>query len=199
MTKKTRLIILIICFLLFFTITPWLVLYSLGYKIDFKNQCIVATGGIYVRADPAGVEMTVDGKKTQKAGLFSNSIFIQNLSPKIHEVVVKKDNYFWYIKNIAVEQNEVTKIENITLFKNTVAWENLDKTLAKNLFPTPSPKKKNMVAYTQDENNIIWLGSDGNLNKSDIFGKNTEILTNSPILINKNNSYKIFNTSFGIF
>lgn len=221
MSKRTRLIIVIVCFALFFTITPWLILYSLGYQVDFKNYCVVATGGVYVRADPAGSEVLVDNKTDQKTGFFSNSIFVQNLSPQIHQITVKKDGYFWYVKNIAVQQNEVTKIENITLFKNTVAWENADKTLAKTLFDTqtkteslfslksgnlyyadtqkPKVVLQKVISYKIYNNSIIWLGSDGNLNKSDISGKNTEILTSSPVLINKNNSYKIFVNDFGTF
>lgn len=137
MQKNTRLAILLICIVLFFTITPWLVLYSLGYQIDFKNQKIMATGGVYVRADPSGFDVLVDSTTSQKSGFFSNSVFIQNLLPQIHSVMVHKDGYIDYQKNIKVDENEVTKIENITLLKNNITFSKTDIALAKNIFTKP--------------------------------------------------------------
>lgn len=204
MTKNTRFLILIICLILFFSITPVLVFYSLGYKFDPKNFKIVATGGIYIRAEQFGTEVIIDSKINKKTSFFSNSVFMQNLTAGNHDILIKKDDYFWYIKKINVKENEVTKIENITLFKNNITWYNLDKTLSKTIFLKNDDIQSNLiltkaVSYAINDNNIIWLGSDGNLNKSDIDGKNTEIITSSPVLIDKNNSYKIFANDFGIF
>ncbi len=52
MTKKNRLIILLILAFLFFAITPYMLLYSMGYRIDVAQMKIRATGGIYVKALP---------------------------------------------------------------------------------------------------------------------------------------------------
>jgi hypothetical protein len=226
MTKNTRLLILIACFVLFFTITPWLILYSLGYRIDFKNQCIVATGGIYVRAEQTGTEVIIDSKIDQKSSFFSNSVFVQNLTPQIHNVLVKKEGYFEYQKNIPVREKEVTKIENITLFKNNITFQEADQSLIKTMFTQKDSNQqfflksgnlyysnlpqnygivaqsnliiKKVLSYTTN-NNIIWLGQDGNLSQSDIAGKNTEILTTKPLIVNKASSYKIFVNNFGTF
>ncbi len=228
MTKQTRSIILLICLLLFFTITPWLIFYSLGYRVDLKNQCIIATGGIYVRAEQPGTEVIVDSRFGEKSSFFSNSVFMQNLTPEIHNILVKKEGYYSYQKDILVKEKEVAKIENITLFKNNINWEVLDKNQTNNIFPqendirfslksedlyfsnastntkAPITQKakiilKKVVSYKVSDNNIIWLSSDGNLNKSDFSGKNNEILTSTPILIDKKTSYKIFVNNFGIF
>lgn len=126
MSKKIRLIIVIACFALFFCTTPYIILYSLGYNINFKTGKIMATGGIYVRANPSGTEVLVDSKINQKSSFFSNSIFIQDLTPKIHSVLVHKDGYIDYQKNIQVKEKEVAKIENITLFKNNISFNNID-------------------------------------------------------------------------
>ena len=316
MTKRTRLIILLICFVLFFTITPWIVLYSLGYKIDFKNGCIIATGGIYIRTEPSGTEVTIDSKIDKKTSFFSNSVFVQNLTPELHNIIIKKPEYFNYYKNIIVKENEVTKIENITLFKNSISFNkimgnidysktsiddkyifavitnnkistlsildlsnlqlknetiwpikngeileakwsddsskillitknnyyifepflekqkiillpfsntfkevmfnpqnsneifairnnNLEYLNLLNLIKTPTIASKiiikEILTYKIENNNIIYLAFDGNLNKSDISGKNTEIITSFPILTDKNSSHKIFVNNFGIF
>lgn len=275
MQKRTRTIILIVCFVLFFAITPWLILYSLGYKIDFKNQCIVATGGIYARTEQPGIEVIVDSITDNKTNFFSNSVFVQNLLPKNHNILIKKDGYIDYQKTLPVQEKEVTKVENITLFKNNIAfnkidlnWQEKNGVILQTIWPedsskiivktklgyfiieswqtapktsslpflasakeisfnpqnsnevffiknnilqhssittnvgisplTPETILQKVLAYKIDNNNIIWLATDGNLNKSDILGKNTEVITASPLLTNKNNLYKIFTTPYGI-
>lgn len=281
MQKRTRFIILLICLVLFFTITPVLIFYSLGYKIDFNNFKITATGGIYIRAEQSGTEIIIDSKINKKTGFFSNSVFIQNLLPDKHNVLVKKDGYFYYIKDINVIEKQATKIENITLFKNNIEFINTNlnwpikntpnspitlidvkwnqnnskaiintnkgyfllelnnsnsiikqvdflkdskalefnlqnpdelffsknnKIQKINILSALTIKNTNpeilidkVISFQINNNHIIWLGQDGNLNQSDLSGKNNQILTANPILLNKNNSYKIFSNSFGIF
>jgi len=281
MQKRTRFIILLICLVLFFTITPVLIFYSLGYRIDFNNFKITATGGIYIRAEQSGTEIIIDSKINKKTGFFSNSVFIQNLLPDKHNVLVKKDGYFYYIKNINVIEKQATKIENITLFKNNIEFINTNlnwpikntpnssitlidvkwnqnnskaiintnkgyfllelnnsnsiikqvdflkdskalefnlqnpdelffsknnKIQKINILSALTIKNTNpeilidkVISFQINNNHIIWLGQDGNLNQSDLSGKNNQILTANPILLNKNNSYKIFSNSFGIF
>lgn len=126
MTKKTRFIILLICAVLFLIITPYIVLYSLGYRIDFAERKIIATGGIYVRALPSGADIIIDYKIKNKTGFFSNAIFVQNLLPKLHNVFIKKTGYYDYQKSILVKEKEVTKLENVILFKQNILFDLLE-------------------------------------------------------------------------
>lgn len=123
MKKRTRFIILITCFLLFFIITPCIVGYALGYRIDFESRKIVATGGIYVKAIPQPLEVYIDSKLTGKTNVFSNAAFTQNLLPKTHTVLVKKDGYYDYRKTVLVKEKEVSKLENIVLFKKNLSFQ----------------------------------------------------------------------------
>ena len=120
--KKTRLIITIIYVVLFLIATPSIVLYSLGYRIDFEGRKIISTGGIYVRVLPSGADIIINSVKS-KTGFFSNSVFVQNLSPKTHEVLIKKEGYYDYKKELLVKENEVTKLENVILFKKNIVFE----------------------------------------------------------------------------
>ncbi|OGZ78850.1 MAG: hypothetical protein A2358_01095 [Candidatus Staskawiczbacteria bacterium RIFOXYB1_FULL_37_44] len=125
MQKKTRLIILLVCVVCFFSIAPILVAYSMGYRFDFENKKIVATGGIYVRTFPAAGKIIIDSGVSQKPGLFANSIFVQSLLPKNHTVAIEKTGYYGYSKTLAVQENQVTKLENVLLIKNNIAFSNL--------------------------------------------------------------------------
>lgn len=219
MTKKTRLIILLICTVLFLMITPYVVLYSLGYKIDFTKRKIIATGGIYVRVLPQETNITIDSNIKNKTGIFSNSIFVQNLLPREHHILIEKEGYYDYEKNLAVEENEVTKLENVILFKQHMLFEKLadpkqfasfnqtppEKFTIKNnnlyyanstknsqltLAQKNTPLLKSIVTYVISNNTIVWLSSDGYLEKSDIDGKNTEKLSEIAIKVNKKLSYQ---------
>ena len=125
MDKKTRLIILFVCVACFLVIAPILVAYSEGYRFDFQKRKIVVTGGIYVRTFPAADQITIDSKILVKPGLFLNHIFVQGLLPNNHTVSIKKAGYYDYFKNLPVQENEVTKLENVLLFKKNIAFKDL--------------------------------------------------------------------------
>ena len=188
MIKRVRFIILIVCVFLFFVITPYIIGYSLGYRIDFEQKKIVATGGIYLRAWPSPADVYIDSKIIDKTSLITNSVFTQNLLPKNHLVTVKKDGYFDYQKTLLVKEKEVTKLEHILLVKKDINFEALtDKTQSpfakqerfsiknNNLYDNSSGKSvliiKNVIAFDVDQNNIYWVGKDNLLYKSDFSGK----------------------------
>lgn len=227
MTRKTRLTLLILCVVLFVAFAPYIVLYSLGYRIDFKKEKIVATGGIYVRTFPAADQITIDSKISDKPGMFSNSIFVQSLMPKTHTVLVQKAGYFDYYKTLPVQENEVTKIENVLLFKKDISFatvtdattspfllatqqekyyiknNNLYAQQAPSATPAPTPKIlpviKNVLAFQSLNSGVLWLGTDGFLYRSDSAGKNPEKLSITALLINKKDTYKIIPAGETIF
>lgn len=209
MTQKNRLIILTICAALFLFFTPMIVFYSLGYRYDFKKNKTVATGGIYVKAMPLGSEITVDQDSAQKTGIFTTYVFVQNLLPSIHSVSIKKDGYFDYQKNLMVKENEVTKLEHITLFKKDIAFTALAKdatspfeTIAKpasytlknsNLYQAKDqvPMVKNVLAFN-DKNSLLYLAGDGFLYRANYNGENSQAINTEPLKITKKNTYEIW-------
>src|SRR3989344_217989 len=201
MSKQIRFIILLICAVLFFIITPYILLYSLGYRVDFENRKIVTTGGIYVRVLPQGADVIIDSKISNKTGLFSNSVFVQDLLPKQHMVLIKKDGYHEYQKNLEVKENEVTKLENVILFKKNNNLYYSDILENSNLTQTQKNTAviKNIVTYKINGNNIIWLGLDGFLYKSDSNGKNPEKVSQAALKIKTLSIYKVFVFNQNIF
>jgi len=133
---------LLSCIAVFLIATPLLVAYSMGYRFDFETNKIVATGGIYIRTFPTADGIAVDSGALEKPGLFSNSVFVQNLMPKQHFVLIKKDGYFDYQKTLLVKENEVTKIENVNLFKTSLKFDQVSESA--NSFSI-SPDGKNIL------------------------------------------------------
>ncbi len=220
MQKKTRFIILIICIILFLVITPYIIIYSLGYRVDFENKKLVATGGIYVKVLPQPAEIYIDSKLAGKTNMLSGFVFLQNLLPKEHVVLIKKDGYFTYQKSLKVKEKEVAKLEHVVLFKENIPFEILtDKTQSPFVLPTEQekyiiknnslyysnapennnitqsikaiPVLKNVAASAILDNNIVWLSLNGFLYSSDSTGKNTQKLSQTALSINKKNTYKI--------
>lgn len=197
MTKKTRLIILLACVACFFIGISIMIPYSMGYRFDFENMTITETGGVYVRTLPAADKITIDSKISEKPGLFTNYVFIQNLIPGRHTVLIEKSGYYNYSKTLPVLKKEVVKIEDIILFKKNINFEIIpseesseylspftsqEKYIIRNdnLFYSESiqnsglskiqiatPILKKVAAFQKQNNHIIWLGLDGFLYKSD--------------------------------
>lgn len=151
MTKKTRLILLLVCVALFFIITPFIVLYSMGYRFDLSLMRITATGGIYVRTMPEAESIIIDSKINKKPAFFSKDVFVQNLLPKQHSVLVKKEGYYDYQKNIGVKENQVIKLEDILLIKNNLAFDVLPKTVD---YFSIAPDSKNILIENTDKNGL---------------------------------------------
>jgi len=214
MTKRTRLIILLICVACFFVGITIIIPYSLGYRFDFGKKEITKTGGIYVKAFPAPEEVIIDSIISQKPGLFSNEVFIQSLQSINHAVLVKKTGYYDYSKTIPVQEQQVTKLENILLFKTNIRldvagdktqspFETKEKYTIKtgNLYDGLTVVIKNITAFALQNNNIIWLGTDGflyNSSQADLSATPTK-LTETALKITKTGVYKIITDSKDIF
>lgn len=207
-------------------IAPVLILYSMGYRLDIEKMKIVATGGIYVRTFPAADQIIIDSKIIDRPGLFANSIFEQSLLPKTHTVLIKKSGYFDYTKTLLVEETLTTKLENVLLFKENILFSAVtektqnpfistvasDKYLIKNnnLYFSNSAQNssltaaqksevliKGLVSFSVQNNNIIWVSTDGFLYKTDINSlpikttSNPNKVTNTAIKVKKSGIYKL--------
>lgn len=151
MKIKTRLIILGSCAALFLILAPWIVLYSLGYRVDFANMKLRGTGGIYVYAVPEPLSISIDSKLAEKTGLFSSAVFMQNIMPGLHSVLIKKEGYYDYQKNLEVQEKEVAKLENVILFKQKIDFTLLENNIG---YFSPSPGKNTMLIAKLEKSNI---------------------------------------------
>lgn len=225
MQKKTRVKILIFCVVCFLVGVPYIVLYSLGYRVDFANMRIFATGGIYVRSFPSADEIIIDSAKFEKPGIFANDVFIPNLLPIEHTILIKKTGYYDYTKTLPVQEKLATKLENVLLFKKDITFTEITDTSKNPFLPAQAslpanqndkftirnnnlyfanttqnkdlttlqkttPIIKGILAFTMQGNNILWLGLDGFMYRSDSNGKNPEKITTTAIKTYKTGNYK---------
>lgn len=123
MRKKTRKIIFIFGLLLFFIITPLLLLYSQGIRISFGEQRILRTGGFYFNVLQNSVEIYLNGSLQEKTGIWGNSVLIRNLPPQKYDIEIKKAGYFPWQKTLEIKEGEVVQAKNILLTKEGVQFK----------------------------------------------------------------------------
>jgi len=148
MTRKTRGILFLILIILFVLITPVVILYSQGYRLDFTNKKLSQTGGFFLKAEPKQVEIYLDGKLAKKTDFLFGSVFLQNLLPKKYDIQVKKEGYYTWEKTLEVKEKEVTEARNIVLIPADPQFNLLLKN-AENFWP--SPDGKDIVIYESGE------------------------------------------------
>jgi hypothetical protein len=103
-------------------IGPLLIFYSLGYRFDFEKKKITKTGGIFIKALPKEVEVSIDGKIKKKTDSLFGSLLIENLLPKKYKVRVEKEGYFPWEKELEVEEEKVTEAKNLILFPKNLSF-----------------------------------------------------------------------------
>lgn len=161
MTKRSRtLLFFTLCFL-FFTITPSLIFYSLGYAVDFEKKKIVQTGAIFISTEPGEVNVLMSGKQKGKTGIIFKKLFKKNILPKTYTIELKKDGYHSWKKNLEIKEKLTTEIRNIFLFQENPQKQLVLEKKIKEYYPSPDNKK---IAYLTSENQINILNFE---NKND--------------------------------
>jgi hypothetical protein len=73
-----------------FLITPYIILYSQGYRIDWNSKKIIKTGGFYFKVWPKNVEIYLDGELKKRTDFIFGQALVTTLLPKKYEVEIKK-------------------------------------------------------------------------------------------------------------
>jgi hypothetical protein len=101
---------------LFFILTPSVILYSQGYRIDWKLKRIVQTGALYFKIIPTRTNVLVDGKLQKTTDFFFGSVLLSNLFPGSHYIQISKEGYQPWAKQLEVQERQVTDAKNVILF-----------------------------------------------------------------------------------
>ena len=124
MRRKTRQALFWICFFVFVVVSPILVLYARGYRFDLAKRKFVATGSIFVKSNPEGAAIFVNGvERGYTPGVLGDVIskpsLISNILPGEHDVRVEKPGYTPWVKKLTVRPRQVTEARSILLFADT--------------------------------------------------------------------------------
>ena len=116
MSIKTRRFLFYSLVCIFILLGTFLVLNSRGYRLDFKNFQLEATGGIYLSSTPTKTLIELDGEKIKnEAGLLQQGTLIDNLLPGEYVLSVQLDNHSSWKSSIEVESGTVSVFDSIIL------------------------------------------------------------------------------------
>ena len=140
MNRKTRRILFIGLTTLFLIITPSLIFYSQGWRIDFQTRSFTRTGGLYIKAVPNSAEVYIEGKLTTTTNFLFGTTLLENLLPDIYHISVQKQGYITWEKILQTAQHEVTEAKNIILFPDSVSFKSIVGQI-RTLWPSPNEKE----------------------------------------------------------
>ena len=98
---------------LFLVLLPIILSYALGYQIDYRDLKIYKTGILYVESRPSGAAIYLNGNKYPDV----TPARIEELKPGGYNVVVRREGFYPWEKDLEVRGNMVTKADRIVLFQ----------------------------------------------------------------------------------
>jgi len=169
MEARTRRILFFIFLLIFLILTPSVLLYSQGYRFDWKRKILVKTGNLYLVSQPSGAFIFLDEKpyKISKLEeiLFYKKILglsrlrsttptlIDHLLPEKYLVTLKKENYFSWQKKVKIIPERTIIFRDILLFRQKPKIDFLSKVLSNSKISHYSGK----IAFLSDSKKEIFI------------------------------------------
>lgn len=113
-TQFHRRSIMVSLIILFFILSPGIILFTAGYRFNFTTRTVESTGVLSIDIQP------------DTANVFVNDILITdsmpirltNLAPNTYRIRIEKPGFHTLIKDFSVHSGETTYLKDITLFKN---------------------------------------------------------------------------------
>jgi len=108
----TRWILISLITVSLLAIAYYIILYSLGIKIDLKNRRLEKTGMLFIKADPSDSTVRIDGKIVGE----ETPLKVRWLFPGQYQVKVCKDGYQCWQKAVEIKPGLVKEEKSIRLF-----------------------------------------------------------------------------------
>ncbi len=149
--------------ILYCLVTPYTILYALGYLISPEQRTLVKTGLVSVISFPRHARVFIEGKKFSKA---TPTVVSDLLPGKYHVRVVRKGFGYWE-KEIEIEPEKATQLEPVLLLPHKPDADVISHHAFANMVPgTPEAK---ILAWQNPQLDSLW--------KIDLFFKRETLLS----------------------
>lgn len=108
MTLRKRRIILAVCILVFLLLIPLILLYTTGFRWD-PELGLYKTGGLYISSPLIDSKIFINNNFEKETNILQAGLFLQSLKPGKYSILVAKDNYWPWQKNLVVKEQIVTE------------------------------------------------------------------------------------------
>lgn len=112
MTLKFRRWLYSTAILIFLISAPLLILYTAGFRYDFRKKQIQSTGSIYVKTLPSDPHIYLNNKLVGK----KTPLRLNHLSPNRYNLKIQKQNFQTWQKNLEVYPNQATFVDKVILW-----------------------------------------------------------------------------------
>ena len=154
MSINFRKTLFLACLAVFLTVTPLVILYSQGYRLDWNSPegriKLTQTGGLFFRVSPKQANIFLDSKLTKTTDFFFDSALIENLLPGKYDISIMKEDYHSWEKSLEVQEKMVTATDNVLLIpddpKLTILTTNVSNFWL-------SPDNKSLILQEESEEN----------------------------------------------
>jgi len=116
MTLKTRRIIALIFIIAFLITAPILILYTAGYRYNFKKNELKKTGALFLETEPKGADVYLNNIRRKE----TTPAHITDVFPNSYKIRLEKEGYFNWEKELEIKASQTTFSEDIVLFKNSL-------------------------------------------------------------------------------
>lgn len=116
LTRQIRIAIMLGLIVLFFSISPLVLLYTAGYRFDFKTRQFQKTGVISVDIEPRDATVMLNDVVINKR----MPLRLANRAPGRYTLTISKAGYHTLKKDIDVESKQTTYVRDIPLFKDSL-------------------------------------------------------------------------------
>lgn len=114
-TRPLRRTVLLLFIATFFITAPLIVLYTAGYRYDFKNGLLRETGSLSVDVEPSSARVSLDTLALPD----SLPIQLKDITPHKYTLTISAPGYYDWQKEIEVKNKETTYIKDIILLKDS--------------------------------------------------------------------------------
>ena len=143
--------------LVFFIVTPAIILQARGYAFDWKRGVFVYSGTISFKSNPQNITVALNDIVDNTASLnrINNSFNLSGLIPANYTFSVFAQDFSVWNKKIDVHSGVSSEFWNILLTKKNYVKTNYDQTKEINVFFT-SPKNES-IAFTTNSSQDLFL------------------------------------------
>ncbi|HTK04349.1 MAG TPA: PEGA domain-containing protein [Candidatus Eisenbacteria bacterium] len=144
MHPRTRTIVTWLFVLAFFATAPVLIMFTSGYRYNWKRQRVQKTGLIQAETVPTGAKVFLDGSLQRKTTPASYT----RLLPDDYLVRIEKKGYLPWEKTLEVKSGQTTFATNIVLYRDALARLVLE-------------RRAGTAAWSPDGTDVALLTDDG--------------------------------------
>ena len=147
--QRTRGLLFYLSVFLFFLGLPFILAFALGYKFNPHTLKFVKTGLIFIRTQPAGAKIYLNGKLLSERSPAS----MQELVPGTYRVSLRLAQHYPWMGQVEVEAGKVSRVDKVILFPQR---PNLQKLNQEKFSSFRINTEKKLVYYLDQEKKVLY-------------------------------------------